>query len=411
MVNDELIAVVALAARPFEPSEAHITDALMKVQQMARGPVIPLVVSARRRRPVGWILAAALAALGAVGFVAMLTSRSPIPAPKLAGGTRVLAAGIAPDGRSVFVLGQGGEQLVAELPPSARNASVSSDGRTVAFAAPSASGADQDIFLIRTGGGDPTPIVEGPTFDVSPVISPDGSRIAFDRLVGAETNAQGGMSCAPCTQAIYVVNADGSGLRDLTPGLAGVSASGLAWSHDGTRIAFTSNVAGTDELHVVDVDGPVGNATKLELPACQGQGWCAVPAWSPDDAQLAFLLGSPQGHDMSSQIATIGADGSDLEVLTSGTTFFASVDWSPDGSTLAATGDEPGDPYDVYTIDAAGGAPVRLTDQPGHDGGAHWMSDGRILFVSDRTGERQLFVMDADGSNQRPAARLGSAVR
>jgi hypothetical protein len=74
--------------------------------------------------------------------------------------------------------------------------------------------------------------------------------------------------------------------------------------------------------------------------------------------------------------------------------------WSPDGKTLAFTGQRNGD-FDIYTIPAAGGDETRLTTAKGLDDGPEYSPDGKyIYFNSERTGRMQIWRMLADGSNQ-----------
>jgi TolB protein len=88
----------------------------------------------------------------------------------------------------------------------------------------------------------------------------------------------------------------------------------------------------------------------------------------------------------------VDAPGSDVEAV-----------WSPDGSRIAFSSNrESDDNYEIYIIDADGGNLQRLTDDPGVDWGPTWSPEGdQIAFATDRDGVRQLFLMDADGSNQK----------
>ena len=85
----------------------------------------------------------------------------------------------------------------------------------------------------------------------TPVWSPDGRRIAY-------------LSRRDGTKEIYVVNADGSGQRRLTP--RDVLASTPVWSPDGRRIAFEGVRDGTTGVYAVNADGSLsmrGPATWL----------------------------------------------------------------------------------------------------------------------------------------------------
>lgn len=74
--------------------------------------------------------------------------------------------------------------------------------------------------------------------------------------------------------------------------------------------------------------------------------------------------------------------------------------WSPDGSTLAFTGQR-GDNFDIYTIPVNGGEEKRLTSAPGLDDGPEYSPDGQwIYFNSERTGHMQIWRMHPDGTGQ-----------
>lgn len=101
-----------------------------------------------------------------------------------------------------------------------------------------------------------------------PAISPDGRRIAFRKIVG-EMNSE-----------VFVANADGTGLRNLTshPAWEGWP----AWSPDGRRIAFAGNRNSNYQIFVMDADG--GNVRL----AANTEGRATAPRWSPDGATLYF---------------------------------------------------------------------------------------------------------------------------
>ena len=75
---------------------------------------------------------------------------------------------------------------------------------------------------------------------------------------------------------------------------------------------------------------------------------------------------------------------------------------SPDGKRIAFTSMKNGGDRDIYVMDADGGNQRNLTKHPDSDWHPVWSPDGkRIAFVSNRTRDlnRDIYVMDADGSN------------
>ncbi len=96
------------------------------------------------------------------------------------------------------------------------------------------------------------------------------------------------------------MNADGSGLRNLTRDPAGDST--FAWSPDGRKIAFSSKRDGTWDVHLMNADGS-GQRNLTRGPADDGN-----PAWSPDGRKIAF------GRD--GEIYVMNADGSGQRNLT-----------------------------------------------------------------------------------------------
>src|SRR6202163_3614472 len=80
----------------------------------------------------------------------------------------------------------------------------------------------------------------------------------------------------------------------------------------------------------------------------------------------------------------VGREGGVATRLTSGTGFETEAAFSPDGRTLAFTGEYDGN-VDVFTVPAAGGVPKRVTYHPDADRVVGWSPDGtRIVFRSNR---------------------------
>jgi Tol biopolymer transport system component len=196
---------------------------------------------------------------------------------------------------------------------------------------------------------------------------------------------------------IYVMNGDGSGERRVTFSTSGNSLS-PSWSPNGKTIAYHDNIApGVTEIYLVGADG--SDQRQLTHMGELGLGGAAFAGWSPDGKKIAFTSLA------SADIYLINLDGSGLTRLTDGPASDARPAWSPDGTKIAFTSNRdasPGNPADIYVMSADGsGQPVRLTSAPGTDDRAAWSPSGqRIAFESSRDGNREIYVMNADGTDQ-----------
>jgi Tol biopolymer transport system component len=280
------------------------------------------------------------------------------------------------------------------------------------------SATDRTISTIPTGGGTPTTLGEVPGDPLTevelerdivarigpqPVWSPDGTRIAF------QLSDTGG--------PIYVMDRNGSHLRRVagTVGSAPYSErlriSNLAWSPDGTRIAFiTPHVSPfytltNGRLAVLDLNtGVVSNL---------GGGEVDTPAsgsltWSPDGTRIAFArtLGLGGGLDqISSDIFIIGANGTDERQLHAGdgrVTHIGPMTWSPDGTEIAYEEEDiPGAAIHWYVIRDDGSMRREIDREQmegccihsAYGGWLTWSPDGSLIAAPDR-------VMAADGSGE-----------
>ena len=228
---------------------------------------------------------------------------------------------------------------------------------------------------------------------------------------------------------IYLARSDGTHRRRLTrsPVQANGSGNGApAWSPDGRRLAFVANrnrrVKGPayerqfSALFTIRADG-----TRQRQLTRFTSDWVSDPAWSPDGRWIAFNRYSfgdearDTDSDDTSVIAVIPARGGSERVLGSPTTYDGSPAWSPDGRWLAFARGERDESPDIWLMRPDGSDARRIAE----DGASPaWSPDGRqIAFASarDRYGETiyddgtepnsEVYVMNADGSNQRRLTR------
>lgn len=134
-----------------------------------------------------------------------------------------------------------------------------------------------------------------------------------------------------------------------------------------------------------------------------GSGQERTPALSPDGRRLAFASNRGGFWDLYLMDLTSG----EIEQLTDTPEYDASPTFSPDGQWLAyesyiSTEDGSAN-LEIFILPLAeGGAPIQLTDHPGADFGPAWSPGGRqIAFVSDRSGDLEIWLADLDQVDER----------
>ena len=177
-----------------------------------------------------------------------------------------------------------------------------------------------------------------------------------------------------------------------------VGASPASATYPGTtngRLAFAIDFGGNADIYTVMPNGE-GLRRLTESPAFD-----ACPAYSADGKQIAYCSGV-QAAGGATEIWVMKANGKQQRQVTSIGGRVTFPDFSPDGTRIVFAGVEPGaTDADVFVIETDGTGLAQLTSSPANDRFPAWSPDGsRIAFVSDRTGIAQIWVMNADGSDQ-----------
>ena len=119
---------------------------------------------------------------------------------------------------------------------------------------------------------------------------------------------------------------------------------------------------------------------------------------SPDGRWLAF---STHHHGQGAELYLMPAAGGAARLLSPAPSWFHG--WSPDGQTLTYVAARGSRVIDVYTRPSAGGPETKLTQGEGQCDGPDFSADGALIYYNcDRGGHAQIWVMNRDGSDQRP---------
>ena len=259
----------------------------------------------------------------------------------------------------------------------------SPDGSKIAFA--SDRGGPMELWLLPVRGGGIQQLTVGAhSADRSPSFAPSQTEIVFQ-----STRVAGSWN-------IWKVSLGNRGLTQLTNNANGCHAP--AWSPDGKHIAYDClDQSGNSTIWMM---GPSG-----EEPTQLGPG--RQPSWSPDGKKLA-LARFTEGHDQS-HIWLTDADGGNAEQMTSAVQRHESQPaFSRDGKLLAFVVHYDNSDYfsssetstrtknlrsEIWTIDMLGRNATQLTAFRGFNAAPAWAPDGRITFVSTRSGSADLWSM------------------
>jgi serine/threonine protein kinase len=310
--------------------------------------------------------------------------------------------------------------------------SLSPDGKQAAFLWRTENNQPIDLYLQLVSGGNPLRLPDAHPAG-KPAWSPDGSRLAFIRNDGG----------------LYVMPALGGPPQRVsissgaTPSGAttGATTGGLAWSPSGAFFVFAGPGQG---LFAVSAEG--GEAHQLTKPSAGGDD---SPSISPDSGALAFVR-STSTFNSAVLVLPMNRDGTaagSAKQITAGVWDIGMLDWTADGREIMFAGSAGSGNGSLWRIGRDGGKPVRfqsptmVSTQPsvarqsgrmvyvnrqfetkifkiplGPRGGGEALPlietegdqrdlgvapDGsRIVFVSNRTGSKEIWIANSDGSTQ-----------
>lgn len=222
---------------------------------------------------------------------------------------------------------QSDAQRVLSGDASAEAPAYSPDGRLVAFAADldSLAATRPRIYLMRADGSGVRQLTSGAQRDDHPSFSPDGKSVIFDRTTtGFDHYAH-----------IFIVKVDGSGLRQLTYG-ATVRDTDPTFAPNGKTIAFVGERADDGTGDRFDIFSMKPDGTHLK-PLINGPLKDEEPDFSPDGRSIAFTSNLNDGPN----VFVARADGRHVRQLTRGRRgcyrgrCYLSPSWAPDGKHIA----------------------------------------------------------------------------
>ena len=249
----------------------------------------------------------------------------------------------------------------------------SPDGRHIAYDfPPDEDSPARDIFLLSADGSRETPLVEHPANDVSPIWTPDGTRVLFT----SDRAGSFGLWAAPVADGKRTGPAEliKHGMGVISP--LGFSGNGAL--HYGVEI-------GAMDVYTSELDLGAGRVVVPAAPVPQRfVGSNSSPDWSPDGNYLAYA--SRRGivrYDPASSVLVIRAlvSGKERE-LTPRLNHFSRPRWSPDGRHVLVQGNDRRNRQGLYKINVQTGevAPV-VQVQPGvYALEASWSPDGKEIF-------------------------------
>lgn len=204
--------------------------------------------------------------------------------------------------------------------------------------------------------------------------------------------------------ALFRANGDGSSESEI--GAASAGFEDVALAPNGETLAFVrittyTNDAGAEVTAPELFVAPVNNLASAKQVTRLGGTVLSNPTWALDSVQLVFV----SNFDGDEDLFYITEDGNNMTPLTVNDFRDRDPVWSPKGDVIAYASEQANAPgsglTEIFTITPDGATITQLTEDNNSSYSPAWSPDGtRIVFASDRSGDGDIFVMDADGQRQ-----------
>jgi Tol biopolymer transport system component len=277
---------------------------------------------------------------------------------------------------------------------------------------------DTEIAIMLADGSGFQQLTTNTWADDSPVLSPDGTKIAW-------------LSYGSGQPQLFVMDQDGSNVRADVSGGALNEDYPIRWSPSSSSLVFVK-LSGSTDVFSVSADGSgLANLTNQS-------GSDTYPDWSPDGQRIVFRT-NRRYTTAASDLFVMNVDGTSQTPITPmiSNVIWSSPRWSPQGTLIVAYRQASLQPFELWQITPAGGLIAEVFDQegtiaewspngevafrlngeilvvsPGTPGSTNltqniatddvprWSADGsRIAFQTDRDGNQEVYVMNANGSS------------
>ncbi len=323
------------------------------------------------------------------------------------------------------------------LPGRENSPAFSPDGKQLAFSWDGGiENGNFDVYVKLIGAGEPVRLTSGETDEINPVFSPNGKSIAFVRVF-------------PTHNEIVLIPALGGAERTV---YEKVSYASLSFSPDGNLLAFAEFDLSDNQAGIYTLDLRTGEKTKLTAPGNPAVDH--TPRFAPDGKSLAFIR---YFSSFRREIFVVPAAGGESRQITADDVRIYGLAWNADSRSLFFTSFRGANQLNLWRVSATDNAAPQMistgsknlndpaispdgrtvayveetTDEniweivpnfvsnnasnsaPNNvlrplirssraDHSQQLSPDGnRLVFASDRTGNYEIWVADADGKNQR----------